>query len=106
MKRTSRTLMMAAAMTGLISGAAMQQGCSDTNNANNTAPAPAPGKVADVKKAPTAHGCSGQNDCKGIGGCKTDAHACKFTNSCKGKGGCEITEKDISAWQKKQTASQ
>jgi hypothetical protein len=95
MKRTSRTLMMAAAMSGLISGAAVQQGYGDPTNA-------VPGKVAPVKKVPKAHDCAGQNDCKGIGGCKTDAHACKFKNACKGKGGCEISQKDIKAWEKKQ----
>jgi hypothetical protein len=95
MKRTSRTLMMAAAVTGLISGTAIQQGHGDPTNA-------APGKVAPVQKAPKVQSCAGQNDCKGIGGCKTEAHACKFKNDCKGKGGCEITEKDIKAWEKKQ----
>src|SRR5271154_182269 len=95
MKRTSRTLMMAAAMAGLISGAAIEQGHGDPTNA-------APGKVAPVKKTPKVQGCAGQNDCKGLGGCKTDANACKFKNACKGKGGCEITEKDIKAWVKKQ----
>jgi hypothetical protein len=97
MKRTSRTLLVAAAVSGLISGAAIQQGQGDPTNA-------VPGKVAPVKKSPKVESCAGQNDCKGIGGCKTDAHACKFQNSCKGKGGCEITEKDIQAWEKKQKA--
>ena len=86
---------MAAAMSGLISGVAIQQSQGDPTNA-------VPGKVAPVKKAPSAHGCAGQNDCKGIGGCKTEAHDCKFKNSCKGKGGCEVTEKDIATWEKKQ----
>jgi hypothetical protein len=95
MKRTSRTLMMAAAMTGLISGAAIQQCQGDPTNA-------VPGKVAPAKKAPTTHDCAGQNDCKGIGGCKTETHACKFLNSCKGKGGCEVTQKYIKDWEKKQ----
>jgi hypothetical protein len=95
MKRTSRTLMMAAAMSGLISGAVIQQGQGDPTNA-------APGKVAPVKKAPKVHDCAGQNDCKGIGGCKTEAHECKFKNSCKGKGGCEIADKDVKAWEKQQ----
>ncbi len=86
---------MAAAMTGLISGTAIQQGYGDPTNA-------IPGKVAPIKKAPKVHDCAGQNECKGIGGCKTEAHACKFKNLCKGKGGCEIKEKDIALWEKKQ----
>jgi hypothetical protein len=98
MKKTSRTLLMAAAVSGLISGTALQQTHADpTNNA-------VAGTLAPVKNTPKVEGCSGQNDCKGIGGCKTDSHACKFQNPCKGKGGCEITEKDIAAWQKQQQA--
>ena len=86
---------MAAALSGLISGSVIQQGRADTTNS-------APGKVAPVKKMPKVQGCAGQNDCKGLGGCKTDANSCKFKNACKGKGGCELTEKDIKAWVKKQ----
>jgi hypothetical protein len=86
---------MAAAVSGLISGTAIQQGHGDPTNA-------APGQADSVKNAPKVHGCAGQNDCKGIGGCKTEAHDCKFKNSCKGKGGCEVTDKDIKAWEQKQ----
>src|SRR6266545_4597832 len=36
------------------------------------------------------HICKGMNDCKGKGGCASDAakHACKGKNECKGMGGC------------------
>ena len=34
--------------------------------------------------------CSGKNDCKGKGGCKTDKNECKGKNDCKGKGGCNM----------------
>jgi hypothetical protein len=95
MKQTSRTLIVAAAMTGLIAGSTLPEGRGQSTNA-------VPGKVAPSKKAPKLHDCAGQNDCKGIGGCKNDAHACKFKNSCKGKGGCEIKQKDIKDWEKKQ----
>jgi hypothetical protein len=98
MKRTSRTLVMAAAMSGLISGAAIQQSQADPTNA---VPASVvPGKVAPAKKVPKVHGCSGMNDCKGLGGCESAAK--KFKNDCKGKGGCEITKEDIKVWEKKQ----
>jgi hypothetical protein len=53
---------------------------------------------AEEKKAPAAadaapkdtHVCKGMNDCKGKGGCASDAakHACKGKNECKGMGGC------------------
>lgn len=96
MKNSSRNILAAAAVAGLLSGVALQQGRADppTNNV--------PGKVVPEKKVPKVHGCAGQNDCKAIGGCKTDAHDCKFKNACKGKGGCEITAKDIEVWEKTQ----
>jgi hypothetical protein len=98
MKKTSTSLVIAAAMTGLIAGSILPQGRADSTNA-------LPGKVAPIKKAPKVHDCAGQNDCKGIGGCKNDDHACKFKNSCKGKGGCEIKQSDIKLWEKKQKES-
>ncbi len=99
MKKTTRTLIATAAITGLLSGLAVNQGY-----ARDDSKSPAPGKVAPAKKAPKVQSCSGQNDCKGLGGCKTDDHSCKFKNSCKGKGGCSITEKDIKNWEKKNKA--
>jgi hypothetical protein len=101
MKRSTRILIGAAAISGLLSGAAINQGYCDDANANaSTNTAPAPGKQAPVKKSPKVQGCSGQNDCKGLGGCKSGDNGCKFKNSCKGKGGCSIEESDIKAWQK------
>lgn len=95
MKIKTRTLIATAAITGLLSGAAIQQG--------HAADKPEkPGKEAPAKKSPKVQSCAGNNDCKGIGGCKTDAHACKFKNDCKGKGGCHITKKDIADWEKAQ----
>lgn len=95
MKRTSRTLLVTAAVGGLISGAVIQQAQADPTNA-------APGKVAVApgEKVPTVHGCAGLNECKGLGGCESVDK--KFKNSCKAKGGCEITEADIKTWKKKQ----
>lgn len=34
--------------------------------------------------------CAGKNDCKGLGGCKTNDNACMGKNMCKGKGGCSM----------------
>lgn len=36
--------------------------------------------------------CMGVNECKGHGGCKTEANACAGQNGCKGKGYVELTE--------------
>jgi hypothetical protein len=38
------------------------------------------------------HRCKAMNDCKGMGGCKTDDHACKGLNDCKGRGGCKTAD--------------
>jgi hypothetical protein len=101
MKNTSRKVLAAAAMAGLLSGASVRQSYADgTNTATSTNTAP--GKAAPAKKMPKVQDCAGMNDCKGLGGCKTSDHECKFKNACKGKGGCEITKKDIKDWEKKQ----
>jgi hypothetical protein len=101
MKKSTRTFITAAAITGLLSGAAINQGYARDDSTNKPSTA-TPGKEA--KKAPKVQDCAGKNDCKGIGGCKTDDHACKFKNDCKGKGGCSITDKDIKNWEKKNKA--
>jgi hypothetical protein len=100
MKNSSRKILAAAAFAGLLSGSALTQGRADTTT--NTATNAIAGKLAPVKKTPKVHDCAGQNDCKGIGGCKSETHDCKFKNACKGKGGCEISQKDIKAWEKLQ----
>jgi hypothetical protein len=103
MKNVSRKVLAAAAMAGLLSGAAVRQSYADGTNTNTTTKTNvAPGKVAPAKKSPKVHDCSGVNDCKGLGGCKTSENECKFKNACKGKGGCELTKKDIKDWEKKQ----
>ncbi len=99
MKRTPRTLLVAAAMAGLLNGAVVYRAHADDTNAPAKT---APGKAAPAKVEPKLHGCAGANDCKAVGGCKSGDNGCKFKNSCKGKGGCEITKKDIKDWKKKQ----
>ncbi|HEY3936692.1 MAG TPA: hypothetical protein VGL97_04650 [Bryobacteraceae bacterium] len=99
MKNSMKSMMITAAVSGLLGGTAARL---------QAAPAPAPaqtqvtanstasndmtaGKVsyttvamADADK----HSCKGKNDCKGQGGCKSSDNGCKGKNSCKGKGGC------------------
>lgn len=38
--------------------------------------------------------CSGTNECKGKGGCKSASNDCKGKNECKGKGWTKTSEKD------------
>ncbi|MGO8697348.1 MAG: hypothetical protein ACLQVY_06485 [Limisphaerales bacterium] len=110
MKTNSRKVLVAAAIAGLLNGAALQHSRADGTKAppsTNAAPRKAAlGKAAAPKKMPKLQGCAGENDCKGLGGCKTSDHDCKFKNSCKGKGGCEITAQDIKDWQKKHKEQQ
>jgi hypothetical protein len=36
------------------------------------------------------HSCKGKNNCKGLGGCAASANGCAGKNDCKGKGGCAV----------------
>jgi hypothetical protein len=74
--------LIAAAVGGLLLGAT---GC-----ASKSAPdSEMPGAHESAATGGESHGCKGMNDCKGQGGCKTEAHACKGMNDCKGQGGCK-----------------
>ena len=97
MKNSVRTMMITAAVSGLLGGTAARL---------QAAPAPASpqfsaktsvgnlnaGKVSFAKAAMgdqgSKHSCKGKNDCKGQGGCKSSDNGCKGKNDCKGKGGC------------------
>ncbi|HZV35985.1 MAG TPA: hypothetical protein VFB72_15525 [Verrucomicrobiae bacterium] len=100
MKRTTNRLIATIAITGLLSGATVHQARARDDAGSTKNSATSPGKAA--KKVPKVSDCAGTNDCKGLGGCKTDEHTCKFKNSCKGKGGCHITKADIKKWEKMQ----
>jgi len=81
MNRTARTLIISAAMTGLVAGSALSiTGCSSDNS----------GKAAASDSGMSKHDCKGMNSCKGQGGCKAGDMGCKGKNSCKGKGGCKV----------------
>jgi hypothetical protein len=97
MKNSMKTLMVTAAVSGLLGGTAARlqatpapaskSGLSVKASTSN----PTAGKIS-VAKASMAdadkHSCKGKNDCKGQGGCKSSANGCKGKNDCKGKGGC------------------
>jgi len=79
MKISRKSLVLAAAMTGLLSGTVAR-----VNAQDNQEKPKASGKKAVAEK----HSCAGKNSCKGKGGCKSSDNGCKGKNSCKGKGGC------------------
>jgi len=90
MKQSMKTMMVAAAVSGLLSGATMMHASTTAVNTGTT-PILKAGKLsfAGVEFAKAAkHSCKGKNDCKGQGGCKSSDNGCKGKNSCKGKGGC------------------
>jgi len=84
MTKSMKSLMMGAALAGLMAGnTAMAQSPSSKSVSNNT----------NIGHNATSfdkdkHACKGQNSCKGKGGCKAGDNGCKGKNSCKGKGGC------------------
>lgn len=90
MKNSMKTLMVAAAVSGLLSGAAtMQAATPASQSATSVVKA---GKASFLRtgfdQSKDKHSCKGKNDCKGKGGCKSGDNGCKGKNSCKGKGGC------------------
>ncbi len=94
MKKTTKTMIAGAAVTGLFAGAFATQAHAAISTSSNQAPsslsAVMPGSVlinmddSDAGK----HDCKGMNSCKGQGGCKSSDNGCKGKNDCKGKGGC------------------
>jgi hypothetical protein len=84
MNKSMKSLMMGAALAGLVAGnTAFAQNTHSTNSfssMNN-------GQIAD-DNSKDKHACKGKNSCQGKGGCKSSDNGCKGKNSCKGKGGC------------------
>lgn len=88
MKLSKNSVMLTAALSGLLSGTATRLA-----TATSGAPSLANGKAGQHGRfVPAAekekHSCKGKNSCNGKGGCKTGDNGCKGKNSCKGKGGC------------------
>ncbi len=93
MKVSNKSLMLAAAFSGMLSGtmgglnAATPSSSSTRTLSSDRSPA---GQNAGTTLAAKGekHACQGKNSCKGKGGCKAGDNGCKGKNSCKGKGGC------------------
>jgi hypothetical protein len=86
MTKSMKTMMITAALSGLLGSAAAQttpQFGYKTTTQSKLLKSSLQGQ-ADMDK----HSCKGKNDCKGKGGCKSGDNGCKGKNSCKGKGGC------------------
>jgi hypothetical protein len=84
MTKSMKTMMITAALSGLLGSAAAQttpQFGYKTTTQSRLLKSSLQGQ-ADMDK----HSCKGKNDCKGKGGCKSGDNGCKGKNSCKGKG--------------------
>jgi hypothetical protein len=88
MKNSMKTLMVAAAVSGLLSGAATMQAATSPSTASVAKAGKASFLNASLDQDTDKHSCKGKNDCKGKGGCKSGDNGCKGKNSCQGKGGC------------------
>ena len=67
--------------------------CKKNDNASSTAPAS--GDTATAPAEQTAKvACTGVNECKGKGSCKTANNGCAGQNECKGKGLTEVASAD------------
>jgi len=88
-KNTLKSLLLTAAMTGLMAGATTNLQASTSSNRGVNSLTRALGVSASFDGQSTdKHACKGLNSCKGKGGCKTGDNGCAGKNSCKGKGGC------------------
>lgn len=87
-KKTVKSLLMTAAVSGLMTGTAAKLNAQTAPTSNQ--PSVRSATIASLLQADDKgkHACKGQNDCKGQGGCKSGDNGCKGKNSCKGKGGC------------------
>jgi hypothetical protein len=83
-----KTLMVAAAVSGMLSGAATLQAATSSQTTNPVVKVGKASFTGVSMDKPAKHSCKGKNDCKGQGGCKSSDNGCKGKNSCKGKGGC------------------
>ena len=99
MKPTKNSVILTAALAGLLSGTMTRVMGAPQDN----------GKAAQAQATPDPkHACAGKNACKGTGGCATDGsknnkakaagvaekHSCAGKNSCKGNGGCATDGSD------------
>jgi hypothetical protein len=90
MTKSMKTMMITAALSGMLGGTASraQASTAPQSGRRTTVQSRLLQASLEDKDQKDKHACKGQNDCKGKGGCKTGNNGCKGKNSCKGKGGC------------------
>ena len=90
MNSSVKAFLLAAAGTGLMSGATAAQASTLPAPGGQTLSSARLGALPMTFADTTKHDCKGMNSCKGQGGCATGDMGCKGKNSCKGKGGCTV----------------
>jgi hypothetical protein len=80
MKITTKHTLAAAAVAGLLTGAAASAQARIIPSGSGV-------KVSTLAEKDT-HSCKGQSTCKGQSGCKSSGDSCKSKSDCKGKSGC------------------
>ncbi|MDR3672698.1 MAG: hypothetical protein P4L36_17760 [Holophaga sp.] len=88
MNNSAKALLLAAAGTGLMSGAASAQPLAVPARNGRTLSANPGEPSMGLAQGASKHSCAGKNSCKAQGGCSSGDNGCKGKNSCKGKGGC------------------
>lgn len=98
MKASKHSVVLTAALTGLLGGTMSRVNAAPVSTHSGNAMAAQGQMSSTTQNATTKHSCKGRNSCKGQGGCKAGNHSCKGKNSCKGQGGCAT---DLSSAQMK-----
>ena len=89
MKIQKKSLVLAAAFTGLLGGTMARLNAAPSSDSSSSTLSSRAGQLSTtMNDDKEKHACQGQNSCKGKGGCKASDNGCKGKNSCKGKGGC------------------
>ena len=93
MKLSNKSMIVAAAFSGLLAGTMSRANAGLVAGTSNSTLRSATSLAGQSAGSPVAaekekHACQGKNSCKGKGGCSTGDNGCKGKNSCKGKGGC------------------
>jgi hypothetical protein len=98
MTKSKKSLIVGAALAGLLASGSAVQASNLLSNAKagfNASSQDKDEKSEKAKDPKDRHACKGQNSCKGKGGCKSSDNGCKGQNSCKGKGGCRTDGKPM-----------
>ena len=101
MKKTTRLIITAAALSGLYAGSLATRAYAADEKAGTAEHKDHKKDMSKDKSSCSGkdgcsakQSCKGLNACKGQGGCASGDNGCKGKNSCKGKGGCAATMGD------------